>query len=114
MGSTGAQFSPAQVAAGDADLYAFALSIADRVRTITTSLQKKNLPQPSLGADAALPDFAPPDEVEIQNLRRSVVTDAKVLADVLTGPRRLLQEHCVVPVSIGSSCKWNTSGVRAR
>lgn len=91
--------TPAQVASGDADLYAFALSIADKVQAITTSLQKKNLPQPSLGPNAALPDFAPSDEVEIQNLRRDVVADAKLLADVLTGPRRLLQEHCVAHVS---------------
>lgn len=108
MLSKDSQPSPAQVAAGEADLYTFALSIADRVQAITTALEEKKLRQPSLAADAPLPDFVPSEEVEIQDLRRAVVTDAKLLADVLTGPRRLLQEHCVVPVSsclLGSEAK---------
>lgn len=99
MLSKDSQPSPAQVAAGEADLYTLALSIANRVQAITTALEEKKLRQPSLAADAPLPDFVPSEEVEIQDLRRAVVTDARLLADVLTGPRRLLQEHCVVPVS---------------
>lgn len=85
---------------GQVDLYAFALSIADRVQEIQKGLQQRNLAQPSLDADGPSPDFIPADDVTLQDLRRGVVSDARLLADTFAGPMKHLMELFMMPVSL--------------
>lgn len=89
-----------------------ALGIADKVKTITTALQKQGLPPPSLDENAPSPDFLPPSELELYNLRHQVVGEARLLSDTLTGPRRYLTEYCLEGVSIALHCSQDSTADR--
>ena len=78
-----------------------ARGISSKAQEIIEALQQQGLPQPSLGPNAPAPDFIPALDTRLQGLRRSLVSDARLLADTFTGTRKLLDEQ--LQFSVGST-----------
>lgn len=83
----------------DADsLLKLARGVASKAQEIIEGLQQQGLPQPSLGPNGPLPDFIPALDTRLQGLRRSLVSDARLLADTFTGTRKLVDEQLLFSV----------------
>ncbi|KAF2640550.1 S-adenosyl-L-methionine-dependent methyltransferase [Massarina eburnea CBS 473.64] len=74
-------------------LLELAKSIAAKAQEVVEGLQQQGLPQPSLGPDGSSPDFIPVLDTRLQEVRRSLVSDARLLADTFTGTRKLIDEQ---------------------
>ncbi|KAK5131300.1 hypothetical protein LTR08_001139 [Meristemomyces frigidus] len=78
------------------DVISLALELSKKVQEIADRLQKQGLPLPSMQPDAPSPDFIPANDSELQKIRGELVTSARLLADVFTGPRRYLTEYITI------------------
>ncbi|CAO2653517.1 Nn.00g029280.m01.CDS01 [Neocucurbitaria sp. VM-36] len=76
-----------------ARLLELAKGITTKAQQIVEGLQQEGLPQPSLGRSGSYPDFVPVLNTKLQGLRRSLVSDARLLADIFTGTRKLIDEQ---------------------
>lgn len=71
--------------------------IQSRCTEITLFLAQNKLPSPSFSSDSPSPDFIPVDQAAVQQARAELVEASKTLADLASGPVRLLANTTVTP-----------------